>query len=106
MEQGLLIHVEQRFPQWLVKHGGAPAKMWTIYHAPSDSDQLHLTLVWQNKTATRLPEALWLRFKPSNSGDVNPDSWVMHKIGSNIYPHEVKCNHTAPARNMFVFCSH
>jgi hypothetical protein len=53
-----------------------------------DKGELHITLVWQNKTATRLPEALWLRFQPGH-GAVDEASWLMHKLDGSVSPSEV-----------------
>lgn len=75
-------------PRPLATLAGAPQTVWVVLHSPSDSPALHVTLVWQNKTPTRLPEALWLRFKPGR-GAVDDDSWTMNKISSSIKPTEV-----------------
>lgn len=47
-----------------------------------------LQVVWQRKTPTRLPEALWLRLKPSPDL-VNATSWVTNRLGTYISPFEV-----------------
>lgn len=44
--------------------------------------------MWQEKTPTRIPEALWFSFKPATSA-VDAASWRLHKLGSSIHPHEV-----------------
>jgi hypothetical protein len=73
---GLQLHLQLAFPPKLVKKAGAPAVAWLVLQAAgagagSGADaatgadaRLRVTLVWQNKTATRLPEAFWLRFTP------------------------------------------
>lgn len=45
----------------------------------------------QNKTATRLPEALWLRFTPAKRV-ANASTWNFNKLGSWISPSEVLLN--------------
>jgi hypothetical protein len=85
----LHITLQLEFPHRLVKHAGAPARAWLVLAAPADSDELQVTMVWQNKTATRLPEALWLRFKPAR-GAVARHTWLMHKLDGAISPSEVR----------------
>jgi hypothetical protein len=85
---GLMLHLKLSFPEQLVKLAGAPAAAWLVLHAPLDRPQLHITMAWQNKTVTRLPEAMWLRFRPG-PGAVDEGSWVMKKINSHIKPREV-----------------
>lgn len=85
---GLMVHLELSFPHLLTKHAGAPAAAWMVLHSPPNSSQLHMWAVWQDKTPTRLPESLWLRFKPAK-GAVDEDSWLMHKIDSQVSPSEV-----------------
>jgi hypothetical protein len=55
----------------------------------NDDSSLELSLVWVNKTATRIPEALWLRFGLDSNVGVQANSWTLHKMGSAISPHEV-----------------
>ena len=88
-ELGLLLHLHLTFPHHLVKHAGAPAAAWVVLHTPPNSPKLNMTVVWQNKTPTRLPEALWARFKPG-PGAVESSSWMMHKMDSAISPSEVR----------------
>lgn len=51
-------------------------------------DDLQVAVVWQNKTPTRLPEALWFSFQP-NPDVIDVDSWRMHKLRSLVSPMEV-----------------
>ncbi|WIA20109.1 hypothetical protein OEZ85_005961 [Tetradesmus obliquus] len=88
---GLMLHLKLSFPDRLVQLAGAPAAAWLVLHAPPDTPQLHVTLAWQNKTVTRLPEALWLRFRPG-PGAVDEESWVMKKMDSHIKPQEIIVN--------------
>lgn len=51
------------FPADAHSQCGAPASVWLRLDVGASADtQLALTLLWSNKTATRLPEATWLRF--------------------------------------------
>jgi len=52
-------------------------------------DGLHVAVVWQDKTPTRIPEALWFSFRPAG-GAVDPHSWRLHKLSSSIHPSEVR----------------
>lgn len=52
---------------------------------------LLLDVVWQDKTPTRIPEAMWVRFRPDPTA-VDIDSWRMHKLGSLVAPDEVVYN--------------
>lgn len=88
---GLMLHLKLSFPDRLVQLAGAPAAAWLVLRAPPDTPQLHVTLAWQNKTVTRLPEALWLRFRPG-PGAVDEESWVMKKMDSHIKPQEIIVN--------------
>lgn len=55
---------------------------------PDDDGALQVSVVWQEKTPTRIPEALWFSFRPAGSA-VDASSWRLHKLGSSIHPHEV-----------------
>jgi hypothetical protein len=50
---------------------------------------LEVSVVWQGKRPTRLPEALWLSFQPAPAA-VDQASWRLHKLGSLISPMEVR----------------
>ncbi|CAL5218578.1 g272 [Coccomyxa viridis] len=78
-------------PQELVQYYGAPAQVWYNIRSPGEDDTLLMDILWVNKTATRLPEALWAQFKP-DAAVVDPDSWTMSKMGSPISPLNVVLN--------------
>lgn len=94
--------LKSTLPQELVQYVGAPEALWTVITCPegqnnsgplpgsstADVEDLQVAVVWQNKTPTRLPEALWLSFQPSPDV-IDVDSWRMHKLGSLISPTEV-----------------
>lgn len=58
-----------------------------------DADALHVSVVWQEKTPTRIPEAMWFRFTPAADA-VDHNSWRLHKIDSVVDP--LKVNKLAP----------
>lgn len=61
--------------------GGAQA-FWLSLHVPlSTSSPIAASVVVANKTATRLPEAMFLRFQPPGSAAA---SWTADKLGHNI----------------------
>ncbi|KAL0047364.1 hypothetical protein WJX82_001496 [Trebouxia sp. C0006] len=78
-------------PAWAVQEAGAPAEVWLDIQAPEDTDSLLLDVIWVNKTATRLPEAMWVQFAPS-AIVADPHSWQMYKLGRPISPLEVVFN--------------
>ncbi|KAI8469213.1 MAG: hypothetical protein J3K34DRAFT_459474 [Monoraphidium minutum] len=90
-EHGVVWHVKYEFPQLVVRDAGAPAAMWLVLQSPPNSSALHVTVAWQNKTATRLPEATWVRFAPG-LGAADADSWRLHKINASISPQEIVLN--------------
>lgn len=90
-ENGLTVRLLYEFPHALTRDAGAPAAMWLELQSPPDSDALLVTAAWQNKTATRLPEASWLRFS-TGCGAVDPSSWMLHKIGSAVSPDDLLFN--------------
>ena len=65
---------------------GAPAQAFLHYTFPDYSPSIRLTLQWFKKTATRLPEALWLTFQPLAP---TPEGWHVEKMGRWISPLEV-----------------
>ncbi|WIA38239.1 hypothetical protein OEZ86_001582 [Tetradesmus obliquus] len=93
------------FPRELVEKVGAPPTMWTIISCPDSSPipsssssssnagqgDLEVSVVWQGKRPTRLPEALWLSFQPAPAA-VDQASWRLHKLNSLINPMEVMIN--------------
>lgn len=53
--------LQAAFGRDLVEEAGAPQAIWTEIVAPADSSELRVAVTWQDKTPTRLPEALWVR---------------------------------------------
>jgi hypothetical protein len=88
---GLHVIAEALFDEDLVRNAGAPASVYYDISSPPDSTDLFIDIVWENKTATRLPEAVWLSWEASSPA-VSPSSWVMSKLGQWISPLEVMGN--------------
>lgn len=88
-DHGLTLQLHYTLPHDLHIQAGAPASLVIIIQAAPGDTSLKLSLVWLDKTPTRLPESLWLRFKLQDGVAVNADSWRLHKLGQAISPHEV-----------------
>ena len=88
---GLHIIAEAVFDDDLVTYAGAPAAVYYDISSPKDSNDLFIDIVWENKTATRLPEAMWLSWE-CDAPAVDPSSWAMSKLGQWISPLEVMRN--------------
>lgn len=81
---------------------GAPAMVWTQYDVSTSTDPsnpasstINVTVMVYNKTATRLPEAMFFRFNASGSDTAADPSawpwpiWAADKIGSWVNPFDV-----------------
>jgi hypothetical protein len=60
-------------------HGshGAPASVLVAYELDPEKRRLDATLTWQNKTSTRMPEAMTVFSRPSNA----KHRWMMNSLG-------------------------
>jgi hypothetical protein len=65
---------------------GCPARFELELHFPHASAALELELRWFGKSATRLPEALWLSFVPRLPAGAR---WWLDKMGARIDPRDV-----------------
>eukprot|EP00117_Sycon_ciliatum_P028500 scpid54371/ scgid0629/ len=79
--------VQLAFPAELVRDYGAPADVWLDITVSQASLQLSVMLL--NKTPTRLPESIWLQFKPNVA---NTSSMMVDKIGEKISVFDVGSN--------------
>ena len=61
---------------------GAPSQMWTQYDVPL-SGAINMSFTILDKTPTRLPEGLFLRF------NTTADSWRVVKVGMEVDPFDV-----------------
>jgi hypothetical protein len=57
--------VNLQFDALLTTEYGAPSQLWLRVDV-ADQGGVQLNLQWFNKTATRIPEALWMRFNPKS----------------------------------------
>ncbi len=63
--------------------GGCPRLITTKIEFPQNSSTINIKLLWFNKPAYRLPEALWFSFVPVVR---KPGRWVMDKMGKYVDP--------------------
>ena len=63
-----------------------PEKMYLEFILPNVEPVVEVTFSWFGKTATRMPEALWLSFQPVTS---DTHGWLLGKSGALISPFEV-----------------
>jgi hypothetical protein len=81
-------------PQVLHEEYGAPSDLWLQYDLPgsgSASRAINVSLTMLNKTATRLPEGFFFRFKPwGGSGGGAPLRYSVDKLGRPVDPLEVQ----------------
>jgi Domain of unknown function (DUF5054) len=90
-----------------VRTYGAPASIWMtaeLRAGPNENEtDLHIDLRWFNKTATRLPEALWLKFSsppspvaagqpPLDAQGSNGRKWLLDKLGEAVDVSQVVLN--------------
>ena len=80
-------------PQVLHEEYGAPSDLWIQYDFPGGttptSRAINVSLTMLNKTATRLPEGLFLRFKPWGCSGA-PLRYSVDKLGQPVDPLEVQ----------------
>jgi hypothetical protein len=68
---------------------GCPQTLTMEITAPDHAPELQIDFQWFQKSACRLPEALWLSFVPKVN---NPSGWTLHKLGQDISPLDVVRN--------------
>jgi hypothetical protein len=67
---------------------GAPKEIWSTFHFPRGSTVLNQKLTWLGKSASRLPESLWISFNPI----VDSKKWVMDKMEIEVSPFDIVRN--------------
>ncbi|MFD0616419.1 DUF5054 domain-containing protein [Paenibacillus sp. GCM10027629] len=70
-------------------HHGAPRKLNVMYKFQRSGPHIEVELNWQDKQASRLPEATWFSFAPLVD---NPNIWEMDKLGRRVSPLSVVKN--------------
>jgi hypothetical protein len=68
---------------------GAPERSWMTVTIPKNGTSIKFLFQMFNKTPTRLPEALWMSFKPRIT---NPEATFIDKLGQWVSPIDVVKN--------------
>ncbi len=99
---GTQFHLQLTFADTLLHTlYGAPDSFWLSVFVPNSSSEtsttgspanISLEVRWINKTTTRMPEAIWLRFDPPVASPSAALLWEMDKLGQWISPSEVILN--------------
>ena len=76
--------VETRFAAALVADYGAPAAVWTRLDVPRGAGGINVTVEVYNKTMSRVPEGVFLRFNASAPAGVR-----VVKLGADVDPYDV-----------------
>ena len=69
---------------------GAPSRVWTRFDFWRNTSRIDVTLSWENKTRTRLPEAHWFTLQvvppsqPAAGSGSGCDTWVVSKLNSSF----------------------
>lgn len=63
-----------------------PRRVFVELLLPKAKPEIHLTLTWFGKPATRLPESVWLTFNPKAA---DPKGWTLDKSNETVSPFEV-----------------
>ena len=83
--------VQLTFPDEIIEEYGGSKTLWINYTFPLDSPPTILVeLEWFNKTATRLPESIWMEFNPIlqvTSGTCS--QWKIDVLGYDVDPSKV-----------------
>jgi len=83
---GVRLVAELGMPAQAVKEYGCPERFVLELAAPDAAPELHLTLQWFGKDASRVTEAIWLSFSPVCP---KPEAWRLDKMGESISPLDV-----------------
>lgn len=89
--EGMSLAIDLRMPKWSVRDYGGCERVHVRVTDQVDPPVLRATVVCQGKTPTRLPEGMWVRFRP-NLGTAVAESWRLTKLGRPIHPHAVMRN--------------
>lgn len=68
---------------------GCPRRLFTEYRVSRFAPNLRVTLQWFDKSAQRLPEALWFSFVPVAEPE---GAWMLLKMGQAVDPRDVVTN--------------
>lgn len=81
--------LELAAPKESTSRYGCPRKLLMELSLPDDEPRIDIDFQWFDKSACRLPEAMWLSFSPRGDG---PGHWHIDKLGRMISPSEVVRN--------------
>eukprot|EP01118_Nematostelium_gracile_P005782 TRINITY_DN1838_c0_g1_i1.p1 TRINITY_DN1838_c0_g1~~TRINITY_DN1838_c0_g1_i1.p1 ORF type:complete len:717 (-),score=180.87 TRINITY_DN1838_c0_g1_i1:73-2223(-) len=70
-------------PNDVVNEYGGSSEIWTKFRFSTKQDRIEITHLMWNKTATRLPEASWMMFRPALYTN---SSWYLQKLGRLVEP--------------------
>lgn len=72
---------------------GAPEIFFTTIFISHSKGEIHIEMSWFNKTATRLPESIWMIFKPiADKFEEAEGKWRLNKLGYEVDPLNVIIN--------------
>ncbi|MGL6174548.1 MAG: DUF5054 domain-containing protein [Cellulosilyticaceae bacterium] len=80
------IYVELGMNPVLYRENGAPQDMMIVYSFDRNQAVVEIEVVWMNKPANRLPEAIWFAVCPQIK---NPNHLRVNKLGSEVNIQEV-----------------
>jgi len=83
--------IELTFPNEIIEEYGGSKTIWVNYTFPLDSPPaIFIELQWFNKTATRLPESIWIEFNPILPMMSNTcNQWKIDVLGYDIDPSQI-----------------
>lgn len=83
----LLLNLQIEAPEAIqAGYASFPDKFFVDIFAPNDQAQVQINVSWFRKRATRMPEALWLTFRPPAAVQ---DTWQFDKSGEPVSPFDV-----------------
>jgi len=82
-------YVNLEMPEIAVTMNGAPKAVWVYISIPSNGPNIDINVIWQNKTSTRLVEALFVSFIPTWATNT---TYTFNKLGEWIGVDEVLFN--------------
>ena len=83
----LSVGVNLRMPHEAAERYGAPRELYLVYRFHEDGTRLETDLHWRRKDASRIPEALWLRF---GFNPMKKEGWTLSKLGTQVSPFSVE----------------
>lgn len=77
-----------RFDGWATEDAGAPPALHVVFRAWPDAAAVMMDVVYNDKQAARVSEALWLRFQPAQAA-ARLDELMLSKLDAWVSPHDV-----------------